>query len=318
MTSGIPVLSNDTKYWFFRTEGGSFFDQFYFENFIAYGWDNFIDLAYIKETDKEKFKTDFKELYKEEKRPGLAVNQMKLFVGHMKINDIVFIPSEGSEYIAFGVIASDVEIVDAVSEQDIENGKCPYRKRRKVNWYKHSKKSEIDPYLFKPMCAINTITDATEYAPFIDRMIYPIYIKDGVGHLSIYVKKQSNISAREMSRLIDRVLSLLELPSTESPLVNTDEIDVRVNVQSPGLFEFIGGAAAIFALSVILRQYILGGTTEMKIGPTGINFKIEGQGILDAMLKHNEFKARQAQELRDTMERLDAELPRQLNDNNEQ
>lgn len=25
----IPVLPNDQKYWFFRTEGGTFFNEFY-------------------------------------------------------------------------------------------------------------------------------------------------------------------------------------------------------------------------------------------------------------------------------------------------
>lgn len=280
-------------------------------NFIAYGWDEFIDLAQIRESQKDKFKEAFREKYPSESRPGLATNQMKLFVSVMKPGDIVFIPSEGSQYVAFGIITSPAYI-EEISEDDIEAGKCQYKKRRKVAWIKKVYKDQVDPYLFKLMCAINTITDASDFAGFIDRMMHSLYIKDGIGHLVLHIGEEKNISACNMARLISGTIALLEAPEGEEQEINLDDIEVKLNIQSPGPMELIAVASVILALAALLGV-VVGGTTKLKITKdAGTDFAHKSDGLIEKLMKWNKQKHEQAKELAAVMDKPKVVVPEQI------
>lgn len=47
-TCGIPVIDPSTNYWFIRTNGGDNFENFYFGQYVAIGWDKIDDLDFIK------------------------------------------------------------------------------------------------------------------------------------------------------------------------------------------------------------------------------------------------------------------------------
>lgn len=107
-TLKVKEIPTNQQYWFFRTEAGSYYPDFYFNDYIAYGWDDFTNIEDLKEalhSDEKKtlLKEEFKKKYPDEKREGLAINQMLLFIDTMKIGDIVLIPSAGGDQLAIGV-----------------------------------------------------------------------------------------------------------------------------------------------------------------------------------------------------------------------
>ena len=303
----IPVIPDNLQYWFVRTEGGAYFDDFYFDKFIGIGWDEFLDLEYIEKENLEKFKEQIKQKYKDEERPGLACGQMKKFVSEMKIGDIVMIPSKNSARIAFGRIMSNPYIYELTS-REIEEELCQYIKRRNVEWITTIHRDNLDPYLFKMMYAHNTITNANIHAPFIDRIMHSLYIKGDVGHLVLQVTKEDHVGARDLSRLIDRTISLIEHPEVD---INTDDIDVKINVQSPGPVEFVAAAGTIFIIAAVLH-YIVGGKFSLKISLKELAAKLESDGLIEKIMKLRQQNHNNHLELTKVMDKLGVKIPTQL------
>ena len=42
--NNIPIINDETNYWFVRTSAGKHFEDFYFGQYIAIGWDKLNDL----------------------------------------------------------------------------------------------------------------------------------------------------------------------------------------------------------------------------------------------------------------------------------
>ena len=88
---GLTVINDDRKYWLVRTKGGRFFDEFYFEGYIAIGWNiitqNQLKPKKPKSDDLEELKTVLKETLqknKEIKVPGYPAGQIIRFAFEMK------------------------------------------------------------------------------------------------------------------------------------------------------------------------------------------------------------------------------------------
>lgn len=77
----IPIIRKDQRVWFFRTRGGKYYYDFTTNSFIALGWDK-ISPAVISGNGKTKEgkKKYIEELYPDEKRPGLILSQMDVFI----------------------------------------------------------------------------------------------------------------------------------------------------------------------------------------------------------------------------------------------
>jgi hypothetical protein len=56
---------------------------------------------------------------------------------------------------------------------------------------------------------------------------------------------------------------------------NSDDVDVRLNLRSPGIIELTGVAAAIIILGIILVG-LAGGDADFKIGGQDVKFKTPG------------------------------------------
>ncbi|WP_027642968.1 hypothetical protein [Enterocloster clostridioformis] len=41
----IDVFSESRNYWFLRTQAGTYFDEFYFNNYIGIEWDDIVDTS---------------------------------------------------------------------------------------------------------------------------------------------------------------------------------------------------------------------------------------------------------------------------------
>lgn len=73
----IPTLPDEQRTWIVRTKGGSYYEDFSQNDFIALGW-NKIPLSWIVNANrpKENVIEDIKDEYPDEKRPGLIYGQL--------------------------------------------------------------------------------------------------------------------------------------------------------------------------------------------------------------------------------------------------
>ena len=99
----IPIIDGSEKIWFFRTQGGTYYFDFYTNSYIAIGWNKIKKNFILNENaDREDLKTYISNEYPDEKRPGLVLNQIITFYTTMKEGDWVVIPTEGTKQIAIG------------------------------------------------------------------------------------------------------------------------------------------------------------------------------------------------------------------------
>lgn len=270
----IPIINNGRQYWLVRTDGGNLWEQFKAEGFIGIGWNEFSDSNKFLHIDENKelekqIRESIRNEYKVDK-PGLIINSIKRFSVQMKIGDIVMIPSSSSNIISFGEIVSDLYLYE-LTEEDIDEERCEYVKRREVRWLKDIYRNDLDPLLFKMFQTHHTIVNAENYADVIDRTLENIYIKDNIAHLKIDVKTKDNIKGKKLYMLQKMVF--------DSKLEVSDDLEMKINVQSPGFLELITTnlwdvIKISFAVSIIL-----GG---------GKGFGIEIPGLISIFNKLNE------------------------------
>ena len=90
-----------------RTEGGSWYEEFTNDEFIAIGW-NKLDKKYCQNVHKESALRILDKYYPENKQQTLIINNIDKFYNKMKIGDIVVLPSEGSQVLMFCEIIGNV------------------------------------------------------------------------------------------------------------------------------------------------------------------------------------------------------------------
>ncbi|WP_427339449.1 restriction endonuclease [Caloranaerobacter sp. DY30410] len=327
----IKVINENRKYWLIRTKSGKYFDEFYFENFIAIGWNKICDLELIKQGGDE-LKREVIKCYPEEKRPGYVANQIIRFVKEIKKGDIVLVPNKDSKYIAFGEILDDSiymeeiindELLETMDESDIEEylndegieeEPCPYVKRRKVKWLKTINSDKLDPYLYRVLHSHNTISDANKYAHFIDRSLHSIFIKGDKAHVIYEVNEKKEIPAIDIINFINRVISIVsDFNNITNSNLNKEDIDLKINVQSPGPIEFSGPIITILVMAYLINS-IIGG--KWNIDLLGLKINHETEGLSNKILKYFEIKnkheiekMKQRNELINSINKLKIKLP---------
>lgn len=281
----VPTIKSDRKYWFVRTNGGEYYDSFIKGGYIAIGY-NEISLSAIqvaKNNDSagiENLTLKIKETYKEEEsRPGHVASQLVRFAYQIKKGDIVLIPNENSHTIHFGEIASTpTDIVRA------PNDKCPYQKRKRVKWIKSVRRNKLDADFYKLMFSHQTITDASDYAGFIDRTLNSLFIKGDETHLVLDVNTTDEINAKSLFSFGNALNLTEELCSDES--IDNPDFNVKLNVQSPGTIEITAVVAlGVIALGLILVTISGGGLTfkYKTADKTDINATLKTDGIIEKM-----------------------------------
>ncbi|QDH78741.1 hypothetical protein FKX85_06700 [Echinicola soli] len=276
----LPKVKEDRGYWLVRTKGGLYYESFFDGEFIAVGWEK------IKLSDVAKGKTDNKtgfqilreiisKHYPDESRPGYAANQLLKFAYDIKKNDIVLIPSENSDIIAFG------EVVETPSYSDIySNDKCAFSKRKKVRWLKTIGRNKLDPHLYKLMFSHLAISDASGYAEQIDKEISSFFVKGGKAHLVLEVQAEEDIPAKNLFEFGLYSLDILdEFCKVESLKIKSDEFNVKLDVQSPGFIEISGMDISGIVLLGLIIVSIAGGGASLKM--KNVNFGINTDGIIE-------------------------------------
>ena len=274
---GIPIASPNQKIWFLRTKAGEYYHDFCTNNFIAIGWDCITPqfAQDINNNNRDEKKEIIKELYPDEKRPGLILGQIDIFYNHMKLDDIVVIPDVGSKMISIGKIGNFSKIISHKKEED-EYSVCNYVHCRDVRWIKTVKASQ-DVYLFKSLRAQQAISDITEDAQLLIRNLEPVYISKDSVHFTF-----QKISESEMN-LINNIgvqQSVLDIVNVVSELYQNDEfkknICIKTAVGSPGFLEIIMPYATPSVIVTVFLKFLIGKKAEgSNSSSTGIIALIE-------------------------------------------
>jgi hypothetical protein len=288
----IPVIENTSNYWFFRTDGGRLYDPFFQQDLIA------LDYAKIPD-EKSRFLINgdiseakikaVKDIYPNQRRPGLIIANLKRFYFEMKKGDYVVIPSISGKNIAVGEITGDVANIEGIKKIR-SDGRIfideEYRRSRKINWITAMRRGNFSPELYRLLNTHQTISNANRYAEWIDNLLYAIYKKDDKYHYIVNINQRYGISAKtvywtfyELLDITDKFLKEINIDET------TDDIDTKISLNSPGYIEFLGNSGRAIALLCILILFINGGGFKIKIGDK-FSLDLSTSGIIKRL---NEF-----------------------------
>lgn len=280
---------SDRKYWFVRTNSGEYYTEYFNEGFIAVGLNEFKDTEFITKAESdpsykralyEKIRAMVTDGTDKIVKPGLIINQLKRFMIEMSIGDIVLIPSENSQYISFGEITGDVEVID---ESLIDDDACPYTKRRHVRWIKTIKKENLDPYLFKAIYSHHMITDVSEAAHFINRSLSNLYVKNNKAYITFNVRTTNAIHIQGLKPLLYGFSDIAEQADFPADIIkDLRDMELKINVQSPGPIEYICSYSALGVILLILflvQCYRSTETAKKQGGEVNISIGLKGLSL---------------------------------------
>ena len=276
----LSIINNKINYWFIRTQGGDFYKTFLDNSYIAIGYDS-INLSLIQKAANDKSGKKYlaeiiKKQFPDESKPGYIGNQLIDFSYNIKKGDVIIIPSESSSKISIGEVLETpiYELKNSLGEND-----CPYLKRKKIKWLKLNLTfNQIDPKLFSIKYSQRTITRIhEEFHPYIDRIISPIYIKNDNAHLAINVERNEDFPAYDVFKTWTELLDLTEeFGNEEQIVINKKDINLKINVQSPGTIEFITYSVVGIIVLAILVTALIGAEYESNSRPFRFKFKSDG------------------------------------------
>lgn len=306
----IPVIKADVNYWMVRTSGGNFYDQFLSNNKIAMG-SNYIspnDIAKFS-VKRENFIKSISPIIKantESERPGLTAGQFYRFYYEIKENDIVIIPSESSQFLSIGrVTGGKPEAFTFFSDEAKQ--KCDHIHTRNVDWITTKSRYEFNPNFISLLFAHNAIVDANDYKDYINGVLYDFFIQENTGHLIINVNTQESIKAKTLFYLFFELFDLTEEFFSEN--FSANDINIRINLNSPGKVELISKNITKLSLVGMLIVAVAGGN--FKCG----NLQVGTDGILKPILQFiNDKEDRQSKAdlLSSALTDLNVKEPREL------
>ncbi|KPB06028.1 hypothetical protein [Bacillus sp. CHD6a] len=257
-SSLIEHIEESRNYWLVRTDSGKYYSDFSNNNYISIGWDEFSNINDFRNKAMSDAMSNYIINKYPKKQPRRIYNQIRKFLFEIKVGDVVMIPNENSKVINFGIVTSEY-----ISRANNINDTCPFIKSKSVKWIKEIDREKLDPYLFKMMQAHQTINSANEYAHFIDRTMYSFYEKSGKSYLILPVNKEEDIPAYDLSQFINAITNLvpianvLQKDSLEDEY-NKRDLDIKINVQSPGYIELKSDDAKLVPRILTLLKYLIG------------------------------------------------------------
>ena len=273
--NAILKIPDDIGYWLVRADGGKYYDDFFLNNFIAVS-DNEITLELINKCAQgsiagitiEHYKTLYSDNYEDwnPQQIAHAASRTFKFINEMKIGDIIVVPSKKSSGFLIGVLASDAYEIskkELNSISEVHYAINRYFKRRKVQWIKEVKRDEISEKLYWILSAHQTIFNLEEERDYINQLLAPIYVQNGLCHGAIKISKEEGLDSGEWYDLY----SVVNKQSIESK----EKVIVKSNVQSPGIIEFVSSNwGVIVSTTTILSGAIFGEVSFQNVKFTGI------------------------------------------------
>ncbi len=335
----IPEVPNDTRYWIIRTNGGEYYEDFILHGYISISWDYIsLNTLYNKSEDEIKRlievyeKISSSELDDDESdgttkgKITSILNKINRFVFEIDKDDIILIPSKNSDRVTIArVIGEAYETENYVEGYLKENPTteitpCPYKKRRKIEVLKSITKNKMDIYLAKGFNSQHALSNMDEYAPYINRTIYGIYSKNNELHTTLHAGHPNGLTLKELVKLSTYIeqASCSIAEQCEIPF-DSSQIEVKLNIHSPGLIELIGalsGGGIILSLLIFsINNLLNGGKIDISLkkdeetGDLDFSVVSESPGIYANVQKGKRIEFKEKTELLDIIERLDVKTP---------
>lgn len=294
----VKRIVESTKYWFIRTEGGSLYNEYRFNEYISLGW-NYITKKKLMELDRNehqirKILTD----EYDEKQPTRIINQCKSFVFEMKENDYVIFPDEASNnYTIAKLIGYYEEEVGLSIEEEkewMENGSktksdnilpSPYQKRWKIEVLNTVASTSVNPQLYIALRSPGSLMNIDKHYEYLLSLIYPVYQIGNTTNITFDVNKTEGISARELNDFTSSLIGIFDY-FNESEEVN---ITQKTSLNSPGsimlkiedldfssMADFTGMAVASSVLGVPTSMLAVGIAIVAITGGEAFGLKLPG------------------------------------------
>lgn len=327
VAQSLPYILSSTNFWMLRAEKGAYYTDFFINQYIGIGY-NEISVEYIKQHTEEDIKNRLIQLFtttsreSEETKENSAetvenadnitleddqipsrkaaswASQLSKFVHNIKKNDVVLVPNENSESFAAYRVTSDAydEDQEKVNDTSDDYKHSGFSKRIKVSLIKTFSRKSADSAIFPLIYSHHTLTDANNYREYIKRAIFDTYIENDKMHLTFQITDDNNISARNINQFISSIIQVVDvaendLPSTEFSNNQTDDVDLKINVQSPGPAELIMHAQVgltVISILIIGFQAMFGGNLNIGKGKYSLTWKTKG--LLKSLDEHHNTK----------------------------
>lgn len=264
------IVPDNRRYWLIRTQGGSYYESFRENNFIAINYDEIklSEIAKIKKNAKDEIEaiTGIKDMvgrtYKDLQN-GLIASQLHKFVYEVKKDDVVIILGYSSGEVSFGTVKQTPLL--EVSQRELVATGCPYEKRKGIRWKQSQSRISLDPYLYKMLQAHQVINDISHYGDIIERTLGNFYVKNGEGNLILDVLTPSKINARDLFSTGHFLLEYSQdFFNAYGIALDVNEVQVKINVNSKGKIHFKAPNASTVWLIALLIVGIVGGGASVK------------------------------------------------------
>ena len=300
----IPNVPKDRNYWLIRTAGGEWYDEFTNDGFIGINW-NELSIDHCESVNRTAAEIIISNYYPESKQPGKIINNIYKFYKQIKSGDLVMIPDQNSKKINFGIVEEDSPYELTVSQTKIDEGYCPFIKRRKITWVKEVYRSHFSLKLFRMMQSHNTISNANDYADEIDSILNDFYLKGDTVHYKIKVNKENDLTYQSLRTLVNIPWDLANYINSD---YNLNDLITTISVQSPGDQKLVGkgkkSVTFFVGLSILLTfpvTAIVGGKVVLK------DFSFETNGLLNSLFKNNDSENKELLRKLEEIEKLKKE-----------
>lgn len=283
-----PVINDDTNYWFIRTHAGQFLGHFKEQKIVG------INYSEIKLSEMQKDLTDEREQevllekikikYPKSKRPGLILSQLLRFKNEMKIGDYVVAPSINTTNLVIGKIVADEIEQTAIRVKHHKGSEHIKLFTKKVKWIKTVPRGICNPKLYQSFNSHQTIVDISQVSEWVDILLYDYYKKGNDYHYVINVEKEGSLKSYELHRTFLDLLDILnDLCNNHNMPLDVNEIETKINLNSPGHVKLICATVSLGVLGLILTAAV-GGHFEVPL-PTGGSLKFGTEGTLGEQVK---------------------------------
>lgn len=261
----IEIIDKETNYWLVRTNSGDLFEEYYNNGYISIGWD-YLTLDELKNKSEEDIKNkiakfegfDPNKSSDKTKITG-SYNKLQTFLS-LKKNDVVLIPSRNSDRIAFGKVADD-----NIYEDDTEKEDGSFFKKRKIVWDEAKSIRFLNPIFYQIKSNHHSISNVDRFAPYIDRVMENLYIKNDSTHYVLKIEKDENINFEDLKILMDNINVLVKSINDEFGFnENLDEFYIKINLNSKGAVELIKAGKSLAVMAYILSLVSCGNAEEEK------------------------------------------------------
>lgn len=306
----VKSIKDETQYWLVRTMSGDYYNHYVEEDFIAIGYNEITvdDLKHLPQKEKPARKVLQEMLRKRRdniKNTGYPSSQMIRFAREMKVGDIIIVPASSSYKVTFGVIKSD--LYQETKNLHIE-GRCPFAKRRNVEWLKTSPRHLLPAELQLMFNSRHIISEVNGYAPFIDNYLNDFYTKGDMTYLVLRVKQEQILSADDFTLIGDLMELFNEYSSDYGMGLTSKDIGMKMCVQSPGdILAFAQSPEGIAVIGLIV-MFIKGGTFSINCGEFHLNTKVPTIGETFVQIASSVRSFLNDDRRRKTIKRLESKL----------